>query len=138
MLLVLYENQNMKEQLKTSPWRSCCSYSILGWHASFRHLAAYGGGYYTYLWARALSRRVWRHAFQSDPFSKASGERWCESVLHHGGAREPRHLIREMLAAAPHEVAGTDSGGERERGPASVAAAEDALLDLVNLDECAR
>ena len=104
------------------------------WHASFRHLASYGGGYYTYLWARSLSRRVWRRAFQHDPFCARAGERWCESVLRHGGARDPRRMVHEMLAATPQADAAVGAGAEPQDGAeGSVGAAEKALLELVDL-----
>ena len=67
------------------------------WHGGFRHLAGYGAGYYTYLWARSLSARVWSSCFEGDPLNGASGARWRQLVLAHGGAREPREMLREML-----------------------------------------
>jgi len=71
------------------------------WHASFRHLASYGAGYYTYLWARSLSARIWHSLFFPTPLERTAGERWCDAVLRHGGAREPRSLLRELLSVPP-------------------------------------
>lgn len=67
------------------------------WHASFRHLATYGTGYYTYLWADSMSRRIWHQHFECNPFNRKAGEEWLESVLRYGGARHPRQLLEPML-----------------------------------------
>mmetsp|Transcript_7902 Transcript_7902/g.17450 ORF Transcript_7902/g.17450 Transcript_7902/m.17450 type:complete len:134 (+) Transcript_7902:88-489(+) len=101
------------------------------WHAQFGHLATYGGGYYSYLWARSLSRRVWRHSFEQDPLRREAGERWCEHVLQHGGGRDPRVMMRELLGDAtptmePHHPATEETG-------TTVQDAHDALLQLVDL-----
>jgi len=92
------------------------------WHSSFRHLASYGGAYYSYLWARSIARRVWRGCFAADPLGGAAGRRWCDVVLRHGGAREPRELLREMLATAPKGAAAPAAEDEEEE-------AADAALD---------
>ena len=78
-------------------------------HAAFGHLASYGAGYYSYLWARSLSHRVWRQCFESNPLNADAGRRWCHTVLRHGGAREPLDMLREMMAgtsltAIPHSM----------------------------------
>jgi intermediate peptidase len=73
------------------------SASAASWHGTFRHLAAYGTGYYTYLWARSMSQRVWRRCFDDEPLRAGAGARWCEHVLHHGGARDPREMLRALL-----------------------------------------
>jgi len=105
------------------------------WHAGFRHLAAYGAGYYTYLWARSASSRVWQACFAQAPLSRAPGERWCRTVLQHGGAREPRGLLREMLSASemPSAAKASSTKNEVTTSVASEenAAAQAALLGLV-------
>jgi Zn-dependent oligopeptidase len=68
------------------------------WHGGFRHLAGYAAGYYTYLWAQSISQRVWHSAFAAEPLRREAGERWCDEVLRHGGAREPREMLRAMMA----------------------------------------
>ena len=94
--------------------------------AGFGHLASYGAGYYSYLWARSLSRRVWRECFEADPLRSEGGARWRDGVLRHGGAREPRQMLRELLAA---------SASARAGAPPVEDEAEAALLDLVSLHE---
>ena len=63
------------------------------WHGSYRHLAHYATGCYTYLWARSLSERVWRHTFEHAPLN-AAGFRWHDAVLRHGGSRDPVRQLR--------------------------------------------
>ena len=96
------------------------------WHAGFRHLAHYGAGYYTYLWARSLSSRVWRRCFADDPLGGA-GERWCSTVLQHGGSREPRELLGEMLGGRAGEAAPGTAPGELAEEAEEV---EEAVLRL--------
>ena len=90
------------------------------WHAGFRHLASYGTGYYTYTWARSISSRIWQSHFADDPLRADAGERWCSTVLRHGGARDPRDLLRDLLHDKHSPVASSD---EVDR----------ALLDLVEI-----
>lgn len=106
------------------------------WHANFRHLASYGGGFYSYLWARALSRRVWRRMFEFDPMSDVAGPNWCQHVLVHGGSRDPRRMMRELLAdsSASLRRGHAKCGTQLVSDPCTVDAAEEALLDLVDLD----
>ena len=95
-----------------------------GWpHASLGHLASYGACYYSYLWARSLSRRVWRRCFAAAPDAGDAGRAWCSRVLAHGGAREPRAMLREMLASAADHARPEE---EEE---------EDPILGLVPVEE---
>ena len=72
-----------------------------GTRASAFTLASYGGAYYFRTFGRARSRAACGERFAADPLGGAAGRRWCDVVLRHGGAREPRELLREMLATAP-------------------------------------
>jgi Zn-dependent oligopeptidase len=113
------------------------------WHGSLRHLASYGAGYYTYLWAKSLSRLVWRRCFAADPLSRIAGEQWCQNVLRHGGAREPRGMLRHMMANAhappQREHARSNhilkEGPQTEHAPESLESAEAALFELVDLSK---
>ena len=54
-------------------------------HASFSHLGPYGASYYSYLWARSISIRVWRDAgFAESPLDGGAGRAWVERVLRYG------------------------------------------------------
>jgi len=114
------------------------------WLAGFSHLASYGAGYYSYLWARSLSKRVWRSLFAADPLRAGAGARWCDEVLVHGNAREPRAMLRGLLLARdaaaadttrPTPLAASDVGAAAGRADDAV---EAALLELVPLDEPVR
>ena len=86
------------------------------WHGAFRHLASYGAGYYTYLWARSLSMRVWHTCFESQPLRREGGERWCRDVLRHGAARPPRELLAAMLQSGRRDPLGDPlNGSENSR-----------------------
>jgi hypothetical protein len=54
---------------------------------------------------------VWRRCFADDPLGGA-GERWCSTVLQHGGSREPRELLGEMLGGRAGEAAPGTAPGE--------------------------
>ena len=84
------------------------------WHGAFRHLASYGAGYYTYLWARSLSMRVWHTCFESQPLRREGGKRWCRDVLRHGAARPPRELLAAMLQNGRRDPLGDPAGRRNE------------------------
>ena len=109
------------------------------WHATFGHLAGYGAGYYTYLWARSLSRRVWRSAFEEEPLNRQAGERWCSLVLRHGGSREPRELLRTLLgadgSARRPSASGVDGAAASKEDDAATEAVDAALMELVDVGE---
>ena len=66
----------------------------------FPHLCTYGGRYYSYLWSRAVASLIWKSSFQSDPFSRESGER-LRAMLSHGGSVNPHVLVSDMLGFEP-------------------------------------
>lgn len=70
------------------------------YYLRFPHLSSYGGRYYSYLWSRAVASLIWKSSFQSDPFSRESGERY-RAMLSQGGGISPRVLVRDMLGFEP-------------------------------------
>ena len=70
------------------------------YYLRFPHLCSYGGRYYSYLWSRAVASLIWQSSFQSDPFSRASGERY-RAMLSYGGGVSPHVLVRDMLGFEP-------------------------------------
>lgn len=82
------------------------------WQGQFGHLAGYGATYYSYLFDRALARRVWHHVFAADPLSRAAGEHFKHTVLRFGGGRDPWLMLAELLG--DHELAAGD-GAAMER-----------------------
>ena len=68
------------------------------WQQRFAHLhGGYAGRYYSYLWCRAVASRIWHEWFQGDPLSREAGERYRQTFLKHGGGRDPRNLVEDML-----------------------------------------
>ncbi|SCV00435.1 LAMI_0G05028g1_1 [Lachancea mirantina] len=67
------------------------------WCGRFGHLFGYGSSYYSYLFDRAIASKVWEHMFAADPYSRASGEKFKDSVLKWGGLRDPWECIADAL-----------------------------------------
>ncbi|KAG8958394.1 Mitochondrial intermediate peptidase [Tulasnella sp. 419] len=67
------------------------------WQIHFGHLYGYGATYYSYLFDRAIARKVWRTIFEKDPLSRESGERYKNEVLKFGGGKDPWQMIGQLL-----------------------------------------
>jgi intermediate peptidase len=71
------------------------------WQGFFGHLYGYGGTYYSYLFDRALAKRIWQVTFRSGKggasISRANGEKMKDSVLRWGGGRDPWACVAEVL-----------------------------------------
>jgi intermediate peptidase len=71
------------------------------WQGFFGHLFRYGGTYYSYLFDRALAKRVWQvvfHAGQDEcSVDRECGERMKEGVLKWGGSKDPWQCLAEVL-----------------------------------------
>lgn len=64
---------------------------------SFHHFVGYGGGYYTYIFARVLSAQLWAKLFGNNPFSKEGGVRIKNELLAYGGAQDPATLLSNLI-----------------------------------------
>lgn len=67
------------------------------WHGKFPHLFSYGAVYYSYLLDRAIAEKIWNGLFKDDPWSRAAGEKYKESILKWGGARDPWRCLADAL-----------------------------------------
>ena len=67
----------------------------------FGHLIGYGAKYYSYLYCRAIATKIWQDLFQSDPFSRESGEKYKNLLLRHGGAKQPQKILEDLFGEAP-------------------------------------
>ena len=65
--------------------------------AGFTHLASgYAAGYYGYLWSEVLAEDL-RTAFKGKRLDAATGRRYRDSVLAHGGEVAPEDLMQQFL-----------------------------------------
>lgn len=67
------------------------------WYGKFGHLFTYGVTYYTYLFDRAISSRIYKDLFSKDPFNRTNGLIFKDSVLKWGGSRSPWLCIGDCL-----------------------------------------
>ncbi|XP_021842214.2 mitochondrial intermediate peptidase, mitochondrial isoform X2 [Spinacia oleracea] len=66
------------------------------WHTRFSHLLNYGGGYYSYLYAKCLAAAIWKNVCEEDPLSLKTGTALRTKFLQHGGAVEPVELLIDL------------------------------------------
>ncbi|KAL3686148.1 hypothetical protein R1sor_004170 [Riccia sorocarpa] len=67
------------------------------WQTRFNHLVNYGAGYYCYLYARCFAASIWQQHCQEDPLNLETGEKLRRGLLEFGGARDPAHMLQELL-----------------------------------------
>lgn len=71
------------------------------WQGFFGHLFGYGSTYYSYLFDRVLAERVWRVVFnggqEGGALKRENGEHLRESLLRHGGGRDPWRCVSDAL-----------------------------------------
>ena len=65
--------------------------------ATFAHAATYGAGYYTYVYATALSAAVWKKLFAKDPFDRKAGDLLRNEILSKGAGADPSEMITKVL-----------------------------------------
>jgi Zn-dependent oligopeptidase len=67
---------------------------------SHGHITDYGGGYYSYLFAKMYSAQIWKYRFEGDPLNKIQGRYLRNEFLRHGSSKDPKKLL--------HKIAGGD------------------------------
>lgn len=67
------------------------------WHGKFPHLFSYGAVYYSYLFDRAIADQLWNGLFKDDPWSRAAGEKYKQSILKWGGTKDPWLCLADAL-----------------------------------------
>lgn len=60
---------------------------------SHSHFVNYGGGYYSYLFARMHAAQIWHHCFAARPLALESGLFIRDRVLRFGAARDTRDML---------------------------------------------
>jgi len=63
------------------------------------HFIDYGGGYYSYIFAKLHAAQIWKTRFESDPLSREAG-RALRQTLRWGAARDPQKLITELSGSS--------------------------------------
>lgn len=67
------------------------------WCGKFGHLFGYGATYYSYLFDRAIAAKIWNHLFAKNPYSRANGDIFKDSVLKWGGLKDPWSCVADVL-----------------------------------------
>lgn len=63
------------------------------------HFIDYGGGYYSYLFAKMHAAQIWKTRFESNPFSREAGK-ILRQTLRWGAARDPQKLLTELSGSS--------------------------------------
>ncbi|KAK3671465.1 Mitochondrial intermediate peptidase [Recurvomyces mirabilis] len=82
------------------------------WQGFFGHLYGYGATYYSYLFDRAISGKIWRDVFQRSQggaIDPRSGERFREEVLRHGGGRDGWQCVGGVLGRDELKAGGREA-----------------------------
>ncbi|KAG9452439.1 hypothetical protein H6P81_005343 [Aristolochia fimbriata] len=66
------------------------------WHTRFNHLINYGGGYYSYLYARCFAATIWQQVCLEEPLSSTTGSALRTEFLQHGGAKDAVQLLKDV------------------------------------------
>jgi intermediate peptidase len=80
------------------------------WQGFFGHLFGYGATYYSYLFDRAISGKIWREVFKKSPtgsVSREAGSLFRSEVLEWGGGRDPWKCVAGVLKDSSLEEGGT-------------------------------
>ena len=60
------------------------------------HFTNYGGGYYSYLFARMYASQIWERRFANDPLNPLEGGNLWQSFLKFGASKDPSLLLADM------------------------------------------
>ena len=81
------------------------------WHSRFGHLVTYGAGYYGYLYAQTFAADIWMSTLGSSlttspgvsdgALRREGGTKIWKEMLIHGGAKDPKEMIRALLGREP-------------------------------------
>ena len=78
-----------------------CSALGFGGLGSVDHFINYPGIYYSYLYSKSFSKRVWHRYFEEDPFNAIQGERFRSEVLAFAATRHPKVILSNYLGEDP-------------------------------------
>lgn len=63
---------------------------------SHSHFVHYGGGYYSYLFAKAYAAQIWDKRFEKDPLSSESGKLLWERMLQFGASKDCNDILIDV------------------------------------------
>lgn len=70
-------------------------------HVSFGHLTEYAGGYYGYMWSKILASDIFSYIQEHGLLNSDVGERFANTVLRHGGSKDPYTMVCDFLGRVP-------------------------------------
>lgn len=79
---------------------SSSSYQPLMSLLSHTHFINYGGGYYSYLYAKMYAAQIWQHLFERNPLSREGGQKLWKRMLGYGAARDNLEMLKELGGGA--------------------------------------
>ena len=104
------------------------------WQGSFSHLYGYGATYYSYLFDRAIARKVWHATFGSGrdggAVDRRAGELFKEKVLKWGGGRDPWVCLEELVGGGEGVLAEGQEGAMKRVGEWGVGVGEGDAVGL--------
>lgn len=60
------------------------------------HFVTYGGGYYSYLFAKMYAAQIWQKHFTKDPLSQESGRIFREKLLRYGSSGDHSKILEDI------------------------------------------
>lgn len=63
---------------------------------SHNHFVNYGGGYYSYIFAKMHAAQIWDTHFARDPLSRESGNVLWHRMLRYGAGRDSKELLADL------------------------------------------
>ena len=61
------------------------------------HFVTYGAGYYGYLYSQVFADAIWKQVFTPRSMDRTAGQKLWQGMLIHGGARDARTMLNEIL-----------------------------------------
>ena len=61
------------------------------------HFVAYGGGYYSYLFAKMYAAQIWHTHFEKNPLSREAGETLLNKLLIYGNGKKADKILYDIV-----------------------------------------
>jgi len=63
---------------------------------SHSHFVNYGGGYYSYLFAKMHAAQIWENVLAKDPLARRGGDIIWQKMLRYGAAKDTKDMLTEL------------------------------------------